>query len=112
MILLLDDDDTFRSALAETLRDDGYEVADYAEPSQLPPLGTFDRVTNVIADWQMPTSDGITFADKFHAVHRDVPVIVITAYSTDGLEAQVAARPFVQLLPKPVDYGTLLSLLS
>jgi hypothetical protein len=36
-ILVLDDDHGFRSALAETLRDDGNAVRDYGAPSPSPP---------------------------------------------------------------------------
>jgi hypothetical protein len=36
-----------------------------------------------------------------------VPVVLVTAYWTADLEAQIAARRFVRLYRKPVDYEEL-----
>ena len=112
--MLLDDDEAFRHALAETLRDDGYEVFDYADPTDVPPssLQALDRRPVLITDYRMRSGDGMAFADRFHSLHADAPVIVVTSYSTALLESKVAARPYMRLLCKPIDYGTLVAVLE
>jgi FixJ family two-component response regulator len=110
-ILLLDDDDEFRCALAATLRDDGWEVFDYADAAEVPSLDTLEVPISLITDHRMRGSDGVTFSDRFHHVHADAPVILMTSYSTAALEAAVAERPYVTLLRKPIDYAMLLTLL-
>jgi len=42
-VLLLDDDDAFRTALTELLRDDGHTVQAYASIAELPPLPELPR---------------------------------------------------------------------
>ena len=110
-VLLLDDDDSFRNALAENLRDDGYNVAEYTTAHEVPPLTALGEVRAVVTDYDMPGTNGLIFADMFHAVHPNVPVIMVTSACTKTLEAQAAARDFVSLLRKPIEYGQLYHLL-
>jgi DNA-binding NtrC family response regulator len=107
VVLLVDDDDSFRSALAENLRDDGHEVLEYALPADVPSLDSLEAVRVLITDYEMPGSTGLAFADRFHAVHPQVPVLLVTAFPTPQVVAQSAARTFVHLLRKPLDYDDL-----
>lgn len=65
----------------------------------------------LIVDYQMNGEDGLSFADHFHAAYPDVPVLMVTAYWSTFLDAEVAARGFVTLRRKPIDYDELASLL-
>jgi DNA-binding NtrC family response regulator len=105
-ILLVDDEGSFRDSLAEMLRDDGHEVLAYPEPDALPPLDTLSGVDLLLTDYDMPKTNGLTLADRFHAVHPTVPVLLATAYRT-GLGDEVARRPFVRMVQKPIPYETL-----
>ena len=111
MVLLLDSDDDFRSALAANLADDGHAVVHFARPRDVPPLATFEELTLLILDYQLDGEDGLSFADRFHASHPRVPVVMVTTYASDRLEAEVAARTFLTLRHKPVDYEELAQLL-
>jgi DNA-binding NtrC family response regulator len=110
-ILLLDDEPSFRTSLAEMLRDDGHEVRDYDAPANLPALSKLENVTILITDYEMPGKNGFVLADDFHTHHPDVPVILVTAYRTESLDAQVLDRPFLRLVQKPVDYAVLHALI-
>lgn len=112
MVLLLDDDDDFRHALAANLCDDGFRVRQFGRPSDVPPLHSFDGLTMLILDYQMGGEDGLTFADRFHATHPDVPVVMVTAYWSDHLDAEVARRSFMRLCRKPVDYDELAQMID
>ena len=94
-------------SLAEMLRDDGHEVRDYEAPAYLPGLATLENVAILITDYEMPGKNGFALADEFHTQHSDVPVILVTAYRTHSLDAQVLDRPFLRLVQKPVDYTVL-----
>jgi two-component system C4-dicarboxylate transport response regulator DctD len=111
VVLLVDDDDGFRSALAENLRDDGYAVIEYAAAQEVPPLGGLSDVSVLVTDYDMPGTDGLAFADRFHSVHPRVPIIMVTGSCAAHLHAQAAARGFVSLLSKPFRYDKLHNLL-
>ncbi|MDX2169155.1 MAG: response regulator [Deltaproteobacteria bacterium] len=111
MVLLLDRDDDFRSALAEHLRDDGYAVGTFARPSDLPPLATLERLTMLILDHQLEGESGLAFADRFHASHPAVPVVMVTSYTSNYLAAEAARRDYLILRRKPIDYEELARLL-
>lgn len=87
-------------------------VHEYRTPRQLPSVQHLAPIDAVIVDDQMPGEDGLTFTDRFHAAHPDVPVVMVTAYLTHYLEAQVAHRDFMQILRKPLDYEDLQHLLQ
>ena len=105
-ILLVDDEGSFRDSLAEMLRDDGHEVLAYAAPAAIPPLDTLGGVELLLTDYDMPQTNGLTLADRFHAYHPTVPVLLATAYRI-GLDAEVARRPFLRMVQKPIPYETL-----
>lgn len=106
-ILLVDDDFTFRGALAEMLRDDGHPVQAYGAPREVPDLDRLGPVQLVITDYDMPGKSGLAFADEFHAAQPEAPILLVTAYSTQAIQTQLGTRPFVSLFIKPVDYEAL-----
>jgi len=110
LVLLLDRDDEFRTALAEMLREDGYNVLAYARPADVPPAGRLERVTTLVTDSHPPGNDGLVFGERFHAKYPDAAIIVTASYSTPLLEAQVAEFPYMRLLWKPIEYTTLIGL--
>lgn len=111
MVLLLDRDDDFRAALAEHLRDDGYAVRAFAHPAALPPLASLERLTMLILDHQLDGETGLAVADRFHATHPSVPVVMVTSYTSTHLAAEAARRDFLILRRKPIDYDELARLL-
>jgi DNA-binding NtrC family response regulator len=106
-ILLVDDEASFRTSFAETLRDDGHTVLDYATPAEVPPLESLGHVALLVTDYEMPGMTGIQLADAFHAHHPRLPVLVVTAYRTEAVDAQIGDRAFVRLFHKPVDYDAI-----
>jgi two-component system, NtrC family, nitrogen regulation response regulator GlnG len=112
MVLLVDDDDVFRSALAANLREDGHRVEEFHAPRDLPELATLEEVSVLITDYQLSGEDGLTLADRFHGAHPRAPVFMVTSYWTEHLEAEAARRDFLTLLRKPLDYDEIARLLA
>ncbi len=111
MVLLIDDDDSFRRALAENLREDGFQVADYAAARELPPLTALGHVKALVTDYDLPGINGMVLAERFHAAYPNVPIIMVTGACTRHLEAQAAACGFLSVLQKPLEYDKLHNLL-
>jgi DNA-binding NtrC family response regulator len=112
MVLLLDDDEAFRSALSDLLQDDGHTVRHYGSIAELPNLAKLPPLTALITDYQLNESEnGLTVAQRIRAEQPRVPVIIVTAHASDHLEKSVAATPYVWLLRKPVRYEEVRQLL-
>jgi DNA-binding NtrC family response regulator len=109
-VLLLDNDDDFRLALAANLSDDGHVVRQFARPADIQ-LPFAEAVSMLILDYEIAGEDGFSFADRFHAAHPEVPVVMVTAHWSNFVDREIAARDFMALRRKPVDYDDLARLL-
>ena len=110
-ILLIDNDEDFRQALAENLRDDGHRVLEYPTPVDVP-LDQLEGVDLTITDYLMNGEDGLAFANRFHRSRPGVPVVLVTAYATKLVEQAVKNSGFLSLLHKPLDYGRMERLIT
>jgi PAS domain S-box-containing protein len=80
-VLVVDDDDSLRSLIAHTLRDEGYELATASDGVE-----ALDRIAAappslILLDWMLPRLGGKEFADELRNRHPglDVPILVMTA---------------------------------
>jgi len=105
-VVVVDDDASFRSALAAILEDDGHVVGEYGDLKDVPPAA-MRAAQVVVIDYPMMASDGLSFADSVHAAQPQTAIVLATAYWTVEIEAEVAARDFIQLCRKPIDYDEL-----
>ena len=111
-VLVLDDDDVFRTALSELLADDGHPVLAFRSIAELPPLDALAAPAALITDYQLGTGEnGLSFAARFNAAHPNLAVILVTAYASDYVTQTVAALPYMSLLRKPLQYEELHRLL-
>jgi CheY-like chemotaxis protein len=100
LLLIVDDDDDFRGALAEALELEGYLVVEATNGAQaLEWLREGERPAAVLLDLWMPTMDGWQFRLALEkAGFGDVAVVVLTAAHTQDAEmlrvAQVLEKPF------------------
>jgi DNA-binding NtrC family response regulator len=108
VVLLLDDDPGFRSALAQNLREDGHEVRAFERPADLPNLGELSHVHILVTDYSFGKGeDGLDLSRRFNATHPGKPAILLTGYADDVAEEGVAHLPFLRLLTKPLRYEVL-----
>jgi len=110
-VAIIDTDESFRSALAANLRDDGHHVREYPGPLDTRRVDVLADIGVLVIEYEMGSENGLTFADSFHRLRPHVPVVLVTGYCTHHLKEQIAARDFVQLRCKPFDYDELHRLL-
>jgi DNA-binding NtrC family response regulator len=110
-VIVVDDDEGFRTGLAANLVDDGHVVRAYAIPAEMPDTRIPGDVQIIVIDYQMAGCDGLRFADAVHEANPGLPVVLVTAYWTRDLEVEIQARSFLSLCRKPVYYDELHALL-
>lgn len=90
-IALVDDDDAFRSALAERLELEGLQVTPHrnAQAALASVSEAFDGV--VVTDLRMPGMDGRQLARRLAEIDADLPVVIMTGHG-DIAEAVEAIR--------------------
>jgi FixJ family two-component response regulator len=107
VIAVIDDDESFRTALAESLSTFGYEVEEYASAVAFISRNGRRLCNLIVTDVQMPGMSGLDLARRLAASVSKAPVILITARSDAGLEATAADAGATCLLEKPFAIGDL-----
>jgi CheY-like chemotaxis protein len=100
-ILVIDDDPSFRSAVAEILRSEGYLVETAANGLEGLTAIREVRYALIVLDLRMPTIDGSRFARMLEASDIHVPILVITsARNPQKWAKEIGAAGY---LAKPLD---------
>ncbi len=107
-IAVIDDDDSFRVALVESLSSLGYGVDGYASAEDYI-RGIGGKSFNcVVTDIHMPGMSGLDLMKRLAAQGSTTPVVLITARSDANLEAKATAAGAVCLLRKPFEIKDLI----
>jgi DNA-binding NtrC family response regulator len=112
-ILLVEDRESLRSMLAETLAREGYGVEAVATGDEaVRRLAEGRRSALVLTDLKLPGADGLDVLDAALAADASLPVVLLTGYGT--VETAVAAmkKGAADFLGKPIDVDLLLLLVK
>jgi len=107
-ILVVDDEASARSGLEKLLRQEGFEVESAdggAAALALRDERTFDVV---VTDLKMPGMDGVDLMKRLKELDRDLPVIVVTAFSDVSSAVNAMRAGAEDYLTKPVDFEALI----
>jgi FixJ family two-component response regulator len=106
-IAVIDDDESFRVALVESLSSFGYGCSGYASAEDFIAVGDtlFDCV---VTDIHMPGMSGLDLAKYLAARSSTAPLVMITARSDSNLEAKAASAGAAYLLRKPFEINDLI----
>lgn len=108
-IAVIDDDESFRIALVESLSSLGYGSSGYASAEDYL-LATGDRSFNcIVTDIHMPGMSGLDLMKCLAARGSTTPVVLITARSDSNLEAKASAAGAACLLRKPFEINDLIT---
>jgi two-component system response regulator RegA len=107
-LLLVDDDEPFRSRLARALRSRGLEVGEAASAADATRVARELRPERAVIDLRMEDGSGL---DVLAAVRRDFPAalcIMLTGYGSIATALEAVRRGAFDYLTKPVDADDLL----
>ncbi|HET6585279.1 MAG TPA: EAL domain-containing protein [Nannocystaceae bacterium] len=102
-VLIADDEDLVRNALARILERAGFEVATVADGEEAARVAKRERFDAVVADVCMPGQDGVGLLRELRDHDVDLPVILLTG--APALESAIAAVDLgaFTYLVKPVE---------
>jgi FixJ family two-component response regulator len=112
LIAVIDDDESFRTALVEALCSLGYGARSFASAEEFVAAGDAGLSDCIITDIHMPGMSGIDLKRLLVVHDCRVPVIMITARTEPALEALAVASGAVCVLKKPFETATLIGCLQ
>jgi DNA-binding NtrC family response regulator len=111
-ILVVDDEASARTALAEMLKSEGYTVETAADGFKaLGRLPNFEPDL-VLTDFHMPGLDGIELMEKLKEHDAELPVIVMTAFGAVETAVSAMRKGAADYLLKPLNMDELLIVLE
>jgi DNA-binding NtrC family response regulator len=107
-ILVVDDEVNARTALAELLRDEGFEIETAADAFKA--LGKYEAFSPhvVVTDLKMPGMDGIELVKKLRAMEDPPVVVVMTAFGAVQSAVEAMRAGAADYLTKPLNFDELL----
>lgn len=107
-IAVIDDDDSFRVALLESLSSLGYRADGYSSAEEYISVVGGRLFSCIVTDIHMPGMSGLDLMQHLTARGSTTPVVLITARSDTNLEAKAMAAGAVCLLRKPFEINALI----
>ncbi len=111
-VLVVDDEVNARTALAELLRDEGFDVETAADAFKA--LGKYESFNPhvVVTDLKMPGMDGIELVKKVRGSEDPAAVIVMTAFGAVSSAVDAMRAGAADYLTKPLNFDELLVVLD
>ena len=110
-IWLVDDDRTIRIVLATALRDAGFEVRAFERAQEVrDALESGDVPALLFTDVRMPGEGGLALLDGVRALHPELPVVVMSAWTDIASTAAAFRGGAVEFLSKPFDLDAAVAL--
>ncbi|MBT8494521.1 MAG: sigma-54 dependent transcriptional regulator [Deltaproteobacteria bacterium] len=106
-ILVVDDEANARTALAELLREEGYEIETAADAFKA--IGKFDDFAPhlVLTDLKMPGMDGLELMSKLAEHDHEAAILVMTAFGAVDTAVAAMRAGAVDYLTKPINFDEL-----
>jgi DNA-binding response OmpR family regulator len=107
-ILVVEDEALTRRELAQTLRNEGYEVTEAADGAEAVQLLDKRRFKLIISDFVLPKFHGFDLVRLIHANWPKMPIIVISGYLSEA-GGKVILEGLADFMQKPVNTDILVA---
>jgi CheY-like chemotaxis protein len=102
-IMIVEDEDILRGALAAWFRDEGYPVTEAEDGGKAIQILEGKRFSTIVVDLKMPGVDGLTVLREAKARYPRTHVIVITAYPTVQTAVEAMKDGALDYITKPFE---------
>jgi len=106
-IHIVDDDRSFRVAIARLLRAAGYQVALYESGQQLLANAPGTGAGCILLDIRMPELDGLELQERLKEIGSPLPIVFLTGHGSIETSVQAIKAGAEDVLTKPVSKSTL-----
>jgi two-component system response regulator RegA len=107
-VLVVDDDDVFRSRLGKAFRDRGYEVRLASSATEAIRLAHHDSPELAVVDLRMPDASGLEVVRELHAIDPASVIVMLTGYGSIATAVEAVRLGAIHYLSKPVDIDQIL----
>lgn len=113
-ILVVDDMSDNLILISLSLQDFGYRVVTATNGTDALNVAKMARPDLILMDIAMPQQDGLAATRRIREESelKDVPVVALTAFDTDGFRQAAFDAGFNGYLTKPIDFDRLRNLIS
>ena len=108
-VLLVEDDDSFRAALARLLCASGIGCEAFASAEALLARGSAGGATCVVTDLRLPGMSGLELLGELRRRGGWPPLVLVTAHDAPGLREDALRRGAAAYLVKPFPAAALLA---
>ncbi len=109
-ILVADDDSAIRLVVRETFREEGWEVIEAKNISELRQLVATGEGDLLLTDVLMPGGNGLDAIPEIQSLRPGLPIIVMSAQNTLGTAIRATGEGAFDYLPKPFDLDELVDI--
>jgi FixJ family two-component response regulator len=101
VISIVDDDGSVRDATQSLIRSLGYRAVTFCSAKEFLESPHLMATACLITDVQMPGMSGVDLQDRLIAEGHRMPMIFVTAFLDEELQARILKRGAFGYLPKP-----------
>jgi DNA-binding NtrC family response regulator len=102
-VLVVDDKDSMRTMLSQTLHEEGYQVDVVDGGKKALDLARLKSYDIVLTDLKMPSMDGLEVLSSLKEIDSDMAVIIMTAYGTVESAVEAMKKGAFDFITKPFD---------
>jgi two-component system response regulator RegA len=108
-ILIVDDDEVFRTRLARAFRERGYDVRTAADAAEALARARDDSPEMAVVDLRMPGASGLELVRDLKALDPATRILVLTGYGSIATAIEAVRIGATYYLSKPADVDDILA---
>lgn len=112
LVSIIDDDESVRESLPDLVRELGFPSRAFSSAEEFLASDCADDTSCLILDIMMPGMSGPELQDELRRRRQHIPIVFITAQTSDTLRTQMLTRGAVECLTKPFSDTALLEALE
>ena len=112
LVSVVDDDESVRESLPDLLREFGFAARTFSSAEEFLASDSVRQTKCLIVDVAMPGMTGPDLQRELARLHQKIPIVFITAHTSDAIRPRLLKHGAVECLFKPFTDTALLDALN